>query len=298
MATIESHKELLDSEFMKALERLSLVSRKIFRGLLKGERRSKKKGVSIEFEDYRNYVLGDDLRFLDWNIFARLDRLFLKLFQEEEDLNIFFLIDGSESMNFGTPTKFLYAKKIAAALGYVALGNLDRVAAGIFSSDLHHVFPLTRGKNAAWRLFHFLQETPAEGATDLCTSLRSFALRFKSSGIVIILSDYMDPAGVKNAFKFFSSRQYDLFVVQILSQEELQPQLVGDIRLLDSETDAGTDLSISAELLQRYQLILQGFQEHLRRFCHRQDIFYTWTSNQVPFEELVLRYMKGIGLLK
>ena len=152
---------LLDQEFMHKLEQLALFSRKVFRGLLKGERRSKKKGVSIEFADYRDYVPGDDLRFLDWNIYGRLERLFIKLFQEEEDLNILFLLDGSRSMTFGSPSKFDYGKKVAAALGYIALANLDRVAVSVFSSQLDHLFPLSRGKQSAWRLFDFFEQDPS-----------------------------------------------------------------------------------------------------------------------------------------
>ncbi len=289
---------LLEPDFIKSLESLNLISRKIFKGLLKGERRSQKKGVSIEFADYRDYVQGDDLRCLDWNIFGRLDRLLLKLFQEEEDLNIFFLIDNSLSMDFGTPSKFFYAKQVAAALGYIALNNLDRVGVYTFSSQLEEIFPLSRGKQSSWKLFDSLEQASISKETNIYESFRHFALRNKHRGLVVVLSDFMDPQGLENAFKFFSPRKYDLFLVQILSQEEVDPSLVGDIRLMDAEWEQHTDLSISDELLQKYQFVLKGFLEHLRLFCHKRDISYIFSTNQIPLEELILNYLRQFGLLR
>src|ERR1700736_5946228 len=127
---------LLDPQFLARLEQLELVSRKIFLGRLKGERRSKRKGQSVEFADYRNYVVGDDLRFLDWNLYGRLDKLFIRLFMEEEDLHFYILIDNSMSMNYGNPTKLYYAKQVAAALGFVGLVNMDRVIVEAFNDRL------------------------------------------------------------------------------------------------------------------------------------------------------------------
>src|SRR3954468_14109962 len=147
---------LLDPKFLARLEQLELVSRKIFMGRMKGERRSKRKGQSVEFADYRNYVVGDDLRFLDWNLYARLDRLFLRLFMEEEDLHLFILIDHSLSMGFGEPTKLHYAKQVAAALGFVGLVNLDRVVIEAFSDRATHTLPALRGRRSLWRLLDFL----------------------------------------------------------------------------------------------------------------------------------------------
>src|ERR671935_168197 len=143
---------LLDPEFLARLEQLELVSRKIFTGRMKGERRSRRKGQSVEFADYRNYVVGDDLRFLDWNLYARLDRLFLRLFMEEEDLHFYILIDNSLSMDFGTPTKLHFAKQVAAALGYIGLVNLDRVVVEAFNDRLVQSMPAARGRRSVWRL--------------------------------------------------------------------------------------------------------------------------------------------------
>ncbi|BBM82573.1 DUF58 domain-containing protein [Candidatus Uabimicrobium amorphum] len=293
-----SEQKLLDPDFMRTLENMSFVSRKVFRGLLKGERRSKKKGISIEFADYREYVPGDDLRFLDWNILGRLNKLLLRLFQEEEDLNLYFLIDNSKSMSFGSPTKYTYAKKIAASLGYIALNNLDRIAVGIFDRELKHIYPLSRGKKHVWKLLNFLENAPEGGETDMHNAFRAFPIRFRHSGIVVIISDFLDVQGLEKAYKFFSPRSYEVIAIQVLAEEEIEPTLTGDIKLVDSENGATTDLSISADLLQRYQFVLSGFMQQLSDYCSRNGIFYLYTSNQAPIEDLLLRYLKKLGIVK
>src|SRR5438477_2704489 len=166
-------KPLLDPKFLAQLEQLELVSRKIFMGRMKGERRSKKKGQSVEFADYRNYVVGDNLRFLDWNLYARLDRLFLRLFMEEEDLHFYVLIDNSLSMDFGAPTKLHYAKQIAAALGFIGLVNMDRVVVEVFNDRLTQSLPPVRGRRSLWRLMDFLKKLEPAGPSDLKRALRS-----------------------------------------------------------------------------------------------------------------------------
>ncbi len=295
-----AEQNFLDKEFMNKLEQLSLFSRKVFRGLLKGERRSKKKGVSIEFADYRDYTPGDDLRFLDWNIYGRLERLLVKLFQEEEDLNICLLLDRSPSMKFGSPEKFLYSKKLLAALAYIALINMDRVAIGTFCSDLDYFLPLTRGKQASWRVLEFLESIPCatEGITDLYKSCRSFAMKLKSPGIVILLSDFMNEEGFEKALSFFATSSRDTFLFHILSQEEIRPVVAGDLRLVDSETFFPTDVSISDALLKSYQSTLQGYIQKIHDWANKHDIFYLYTSNQQSFEDLVIKYLREIGMLR
>src|SRR5215475_5872482 len=189
---------LLDAQFLARLEQLELVSRKIFLGLMKGERRSKRKGQSVEFADYRNYVVGDDLRFLDWNLYARLDRLFIRLFMEEEDLHFYVLIDNSLSMDFGSPTKLHYAKQVAAALGFIGLVNMDRVILEAFNDQLTQSMPAARGRRSLWRLVDFLQKLEPAGPSDLKKALRTFSLKCSGKGIVILLSDFMDKRGYED----------------------------------------------------------------------------------------------------
>jgi uncharacterized protein (DUF58 family) len=289
---------LLDPQFLARLEQLELVSRKIFLGRLKGERRSKRKGQSVEFADYRNYVVGDDLRFLDWNLYARLDRLFLRLFMEEEDLHFSLLIDNSLSMDFGTPTKLHYAKQITAALGFIGLVNLDRVVVEAFNDRITERMPALRGRRSLWRLLDFLQKIEPAGPSDLRQALRTFSLRCSGKGVVVLLSDMMDKNGYEEALRYLVARQLDIYVIQILSQEEIEPEVVGDLRLVDVEDEDVAEITVSGPLLKRYKQNLAAYRASLHEFCTRRGVTYLFTSNQVPFDRLVLTYLRQRGLVR
>jgi uncharacterized protein (DUF58 family) len=290
---------LLSPEFLAKLEQLELVSRRVFLGRFKGERLTKRKGSSVEFADYKNYTVGDDLRFLDWNLYARLDRLFLKLFQEEEDLHFHLLIDNSLSMDFGTPSKLHYAKQVAAALGFVGLINLDRVAVHVFNRDLADSLPSLRGRRSLWRLMKFLQDvSPADGPGDLRRSMRSFSLRSGGRGVAVLLTDLMDKAGFEEPLRFLVARQMDVYVIQVLAQEEIEPEIVGDLKLVDIEDDDVAEITVSGPLLKRYKQNLAAYRAGLHEFCSRRGVSYLFTSNQVPFDRLVLSYLRQRGLVR
>ncbi len=289
---------LLDPQFLARLEQLELVSRKIFQGRMKGERRSKRKGQSVEFADYRNYVIGDDLRHLDWNLFARLDRLFIRLFMEEEDLHVYLLIDNSLSMSFGTPTKLHYAKQVAAALAFVGLVNLDRVMIEVFNDRLTQSMPAARGRRSLWRVLDFLQKVEPAGPSDLRRALYTFSIKCSGKGIVLLLSDFMDKGGYEDALRYLVARQLDVYAIQVLSREEIEPELVGDLKLVDAEDEDVAEVTISAPLLKRYKQNLAAFRGALSEFCSRRGVAYLFTSNQVPFERLVLTYLRQRGLVR
>src|SRR5216683_3364229 len=236
---------LLDPQFLHRLEQLELVSRKIFQGRMKGERRSKKKGQSVEFADFRNYVIGDDLRFLDWNLYARLDKLFIRIFFEEEDLHFYILLDNSLSMDFGNPTKLHYARQIAAALGFIGLVNLDRVVLEVFNNRLTQSLPALRGRRSLWRMLDFLQKLEPAGPSDMAKALRAFSLKCSGKGVVVVLSDFMDKGGYEEALRYLVARQLDIYVIQILSQEEIEPEIVGDLKLVDIEDDDVAEITVS-----------------------------------------------------
>jgi uncharacterized protein (DUF58 family) len=289
---------LLDPQFLARLEQLELVSRKVFLGRMKGERRSKRKGQSVEFADFRNYVVGDDLRFLDWNLFARLDRLFLRLFLEEEDLHFYLLLDNSLSMDFGEPTKLLYAKQVAAALGFVGLVNLDRVVVVAFNDRLTQTMPAARGRRSLWRLLDFLNKVEPAGPSGLAKALRAFSLQAPGRGIVVVLSDFMDKGGYEDALRYLVARQMDVYAIQILSQEEIEPDVAGDLKLVDVEDSDVAEVTVNGPLLRRYKENLAAYRAALHEFCSRRGIAYLFTSNQVPFERLVLTYLRQRGLVR
>jgi len=290
--------DLLDPEFMNRIERLDIVSRKIFAGRMKGERRSKRKGQSVEFADYRNYAVGDDLRFLDWNIYGRLDRLFLKLFLEEEDLHVSLLIDTSRSMDWGEPHKGLYAKRVAAALAYIGLVNYDRVS--LYAYDRSLVAELTgvRGRHLTHRVIRFLEELEFVGSSHLAAACRSYAISHPQPGVLIVLSDFLDKGGFETGLRYLVGRRLDVYAIQLLAPDEIDPPLAGDLRLRDVEDADVAEVTVSRALIHRYKQNLQAYCEQLREFCTRRGILYLFTSTAVPFDQLVLNYLRQRGLLR
>ncbi|MCI0638571.1 MAG: DUF58 domain-containing protein [Gemmataceae bacterium] len=289
---------LLDPQFLVRLEQLELVSRKIFMGLMKGERRSKRKGQSVEFADYRNYVKGDDLRHLDWNLYARLDRLFVRLFMEEEDLHFYVLIDTSMSMDFGKPSKLHYVKQVAAALAFVGLCNMDRVVIEAFNERLTRSLPAVRGRRSLWRVLDFLNKIEPGGGSNFKESLRTFSLKSSGKGIVVVLSDFFDKNGYEDALRYLVARQFDIYCIQVLAHEEIEPEIVGDLKLVDVEDDDVAEITVSGPLLKRYKQNLASFRATLSEFCTRRGISCLFTDNQVPFDRLVLTYLRQRGLVK
>jgi len=290
--------DLLEPGFMTRLEQLEIISRKIFASKLKGERRSKRKGQSVEFADYRNYVVGDDLRFIDWNIYARLERLLLKLFQEEEDLNITVMIDVSRSMDFGTPSKAMYAKRVAAALAYIGLCNLDRVNVYAYSDRIVSELTGLRSRRMMQRIVRFLRETPIDGVSQLTPAAKRFATQHTQKGIVLVLSDFFDKGGFEEGLKYLVGRQLDIYVLQVLSPQEVDPELAGDLKLVDIEDEDTAEVTISRPLLNRYKANLQAYCQSLREYCARRGVSYLLTTTDVPFEQIVMNYLRQRGLLR
>lgn len=290
--------ELLSPELLTQLERMELVSRKIFRGRMKGERRSRRKGQSVEFADFRAYVPGDDLRFVDWNLYARLDRLFLKLFLEEEDLHFYALIDASPSMDFGEPTKLRYAKQLAASLGFVGLCRADRVRIETLGTVPTKPGPVLRGRQNLWRMLEYLHSIEPNEQVSLADGIRSFCLRNSGKGIVVLITDMMDKDGYETAFRYLVTQQMDPYVVQVLSPAEVRPDVQGDLRLIDCEDDDVTEITVSRPLLERYARTLAAFVEGVQEFCARRGMTYLLANTETPVEQLVGTYLRQRGLVR
>ena len=293
-------RELLSPQFMQQLDRLDVLSRKILAGKLQGERRSKKRGQSVEFADYRQYVVGDDLRFIDWNLYARLDRLFLRLFLEEEDLSVSVLLDVSPSMDSGDPNKLRYGRQLAAALGYIGLVNYNRVSAFTFCEDMLASQRHLRGRRPLPQLLGMLGSARGEGAGNLTNVLRRFSLLQQQKGVVIVISDFLDKGDVTDALRYLAGDRFDVYVIQLLSPQEVDPakgNIVGDLRLRDLEDADIAEVSVTPALVKRYKANLQAYCNFIREQCVRRDIAYMISDTSVPFETLVLRYLRERGLL-
>lgn len=289
---------LLTPEFMTKLEQLELTARKLLMGRFKGDRLSKRKGTSVEFADHRHYVVGDDFRFLDWNLYARLDRLFIRLYQEEEDLQLNVLVDVSKSMDFGNPTKLHYARQIAAALAYIGLVNMDRVVLGGLSNEYLPGPRTLRGRKSMPRVLEFLDGLDPTNQGNLATAVKSFCIQAGSRGIVVLLSDFLDKSGFEEPLKMLLARRMECYVVQILAPEEIDPSIQGDLKLVDVEDDDLAEITITPALLKRYRKNLAAYQSALSGYCRQRGIQFMPTSTSEPFDKLVLSQLRKRGLVK
>ncbi|MDH7602068.1 MAG: DUF58 domain-containing protein [Armatimonadota bacterium] len=293
----QAESELLTPDFLRKLEQLSLAVKRVFPGRLRGERRSTKRGASVEFADYRNYVTGDDFRRIDWNVYARLEKLFLKLFVEEEELHVYLLVDVSKSMTFGTPPKLIYAKRIAAALAYIGLANLDRVGAAALAEGKALAFPPRRGKRAAFLVFDYLRSLQDCAVADLSNALRDFSLQTAQPGLAIVISDFFDQ-GWERGILALLSRRFEVVLLHILDENEVSPPYVGDLLLVDSETLERREVTITQSLLRAYEARFAAFCGEVESFCNRYGCGYVRITNRTPFEDLVLSYLRHRGMVK
>jgi len=293
--------DLIDSELMARLDQVDIMSRKIFAGKLQGERRSKRRGVSVEFADYRHYAHGDDLRFVDWNIYARLDKLFLKVFLEEEDLSLIIAIDSSASMNWGNPNKFAFCQRLAMALGYIGLVNHNRVSFYAFDSEGMQPLTSMRGKRRTREMGEWLLKLEPGGQSAFTDAMRTIALSRQGKGVMIILSDFMYKEGYEHGLRYLAGGGYDTFCMQVLAPEEIDPSkhgLAGDLRLTDIEDEDTAEVTVSAALLKRYKENLNGYCGRLREYCVRRGIMHLTIDTGTDLKSLLMDYLRKRGLLK
>lgn len=283
---------MFDSAFLKKLEYLSLVSRRTFPGQLLANRRARQSGNGIVFADHRNYNFGDDLRYLDWNVYARFGNELIRRFEEEKDLHIYFLLDCSKSMSWGTPNKFDYARHVTAALAYVALADLDRVCIAAFADKLYQIFPAIRGKQHILNLIRFLESLETVGSTtDLSASMGAFVRRKQHAGLAVVIGDFFDPNGFKPGLDTLRYRNYEPYLVQIHDEREAEPVLRGDLQLCDAETDGRREVVISESMIRRYKQKFAAFLDEIKRYGIDNGLNYTISSTAVPFDEMILRML-------
>lgn len=294
---------LFDTAFLAKLELLTLSARRAFSGTTRGEQRSGKLGSSVEFADYRQYVPGDDFRRIDWNAFARFDNLLLKLFREEEDLNLYLLCDRSASMGFGKPDKFDYARRAAAALAYIALHNGDRVSLYMFGAEQAGESPVAdalrgrRGRGTIFEVFTFLENARTGGQADLAASVQYLLGTKAKPGIVVILSDMLGPDDCDGPLKRLAYEKFQPMIVHIMAPEELDPAVGGDFRLTDSETGEHVDVSPTQRMVDAYREQLDRFRRRLTAAARRRGAEYVFASTDTPLEDLILRWMRRANMV-
>ena len=289
--------ELFTPDLLRKLDQLEILTRKQFAGRIRGEQRSTRKGHSLEFADYRNYVQGDDIRFIDWKIFGRLDRLFLKLFMEEEDLFVHFFLDASQSMAFGNPEKFLYAKRLVAALSYVSLAASHRVSIFPFSQALGEPLPSTRGKTQIGKVVGYLEKLRPEGGTRTLPGMRLFRQRILGSGYVFIVSDLLDKSGFEDALKLMLSGRYEVVLFHLLAPDEEEVAWDGDWRLVDVEDGESESVSISEAFKEEYAKTVRAFRGEHQAICHRLGFQYVPVRTDFPIDVLLLERLRTMRVL-
>lgn len=290
---------LLAPALLARLDALEILTHRVFRSRQKGERRSRRKGSSVEFADYRDYTRGDDTRFIDWNIFARLERLFIKLFLEEEDLAFYVIVDTSKSMGFGEPvSKMLYAQRLAAALSYIVLKNQDKVGVTAFDARARDVMRPARGKGQFPKLLNQVAALECESRTSLASSIREFVLRNPQPGIVVLISDFLDEAGHEEALKQFFLRNYEVYLIHVLSPEERDPKHLGHLELIDSESGEKQEISVTEALLKQYRRTVEAYCASIRDWSVSRGMAYLAATTDQPVDVMLLSYLRGKGLLR
>lgn len=295
---------MFDSDFLKQLEYLSLLSKRMFQGQLLAQRRTMQTGGGIEFSDHREYMHGDDLRYLDWNVYARHGDLLLKRFQEEEDLHVYLLLDASESMQVpehavdagGTP-KFMLARQIAAALAYIALADLDRVSIVAYADGVKVLMPLVRGKDQILSVLRFLEGLKCHAEkTDLRRTVGEFVSRAPRTGLAIVISDLFDQDGFRDGVDRLRYAQFEPHVIQIHTRQEADPKLLGDVQLVDCETGTEKKVTVTERKLRQYKQLFESFVRDIETYCRTNGLAHTRTTTDVPFDAVLLKMMRAAAV--
>lgn len=286
-----------DEEFLQRLEKLHIMAQKVYAGQNRAERRSKKIGSGIEYADHRDYAPGDDIRYLDWNVFGRTEKMLVRLYEEEEDISVYILVDVSDSMLMGQPSKLEYAYKVTAALGYISLANLDRVSVVPFSDGLTLPMSPVRGKGQIFKIFDFLSQTTIGGTTNSHEAFKSFVHRYKRRGPVVVLSDMYEERGFTESLNILRYYKFDPVVIHVWDEAELEPNLRGDLKLVDCESGRSREVTITRSLMEKYRKAHAAFMEEMESTCRTRQIPYFRAPIQTPFDDLVLRIFRRGGFV-
>ena len=287
---------LFPADFLTRLEYLSIISKRVFRGQLLAQRRTMQMGSGIEFSEHREYNTGDDLRYLDWNIYAQHGDLLLKRFQEEQDLHVYLMLDCSRSMAFGDPPKFDLARHLVAALAYIVLADLDRIAIIAYADGVFAELPITRGKARILPIMRFLEELPTSGNdTNLAKAVQGLLHRSARTGLAVVISDLFDEHGFQRGLDQLRHRRFDTHVIQLHDPKEADPSLLGDAELVDVETEVARKVTVTERNLKMYRQLFNDHQLAVREYCRTYNLGCTQSPSVIRFDDLVMRMMRESG---
>lgn len=285
---------LTDPAFIRRLDSLYLLARKVLGGSLQAERKSTHKGAGITFADYAEYYHGADYRAIDWRVYARFESLVIKLFELEEDATVYLLVDSSRSME----SKFLYARKLAAALGYITLKSLDRLVVYGLADQLQSLLDSCRGSSKVLAFLRKLEAAQTFGAdTNFTTCARVFQARHRRRGLVIVFSDFLFPAGYEEGLSFLQFHGHDVFCLQIQDDDDLHCVWKGDVDLECVETGQRKRVTISPHEVQLYERAVTNWNEGLKQYCAKNGIGLAFTTTAAPFEAVLQEMLRRGGLV-
>lgn len=287
--------KIFDTEFLKKLDNISLNANIVMNQGSSGSRKSKAKGSSVEFSDYREYTAGDDLRRVDWNAYGRFDRLFVKLFMEEREALINIFVDSSKSMDFGSPKKSIMALKMSAVFSFLALNNLDRVCINEIKDSTVKQSTAVTGRTMFPRCLNYLQNINFSGITDLNVCIKRKELHGR--GISIIISDFFNEGGIEDAIKYLRYKNQEVVLIHILSPEELNPELQGQIRLIDSETNDARNIVVTGTVLKQYEKHLNAFIANIKELANRFGACYVQVSSEDEIERIIFEQLTKAGVI-
>jgi uncharacterized protein (DUF58 family) len=290
--------DLFDDEFQRKLDYLAVVSKRVFSGAMRAERRTRKTGSGVEFADHRDYAPGDDFRYLDWHVWQRMGRLLIRLYEEEEDLSIYFILDTSASMGFGDGEKLRHAKRLCAALAYVGLANLDRVTIVAANDAIEARMPETRGKSRIFRVFRFLRDVKPTGETDLESALKTFVAQHKRRGLAVLITDLYDHKGFEKGINALRYAKFEPFVLHVVDEHDRRPELRGDVRVYDCETGDEREVTVTPRLLERYAQAYDDWLGSVAKWSASKQVDYFRADVTIPFDELILRVFRKGGFLR
>ncbi|HPF37317.1 MAG TPA: DUF58 domain-containing protein [Phycisphaerae bacterium] len=288
---------LFDKDFLKRIEYLNLIARRLVFGRQQAQHQSVRKGASIEFRDFREYSPGDDPRTVDWTVYARLGELVIKLFRQEEELDLWVLLDRSGSMNFGDPNKFDHARRIAAALAYIGMSNMDSASIVPFTNKLEPGRTQLRGRGRIFNVFEFLDDLKTGGVTDPAASLQEFVSRVRRPGLIVLLSDFYGLERVRAGLDRLRFFKHQIYVMQVASPWEINPTIRGELRLVDCETQDFDDLTITDSMLRRYKKAFADFSEDIKRYGMKYAIGYALARTDTPFDAFLRTVLERGGLV-
>jgi uncharacterized protein (DUF58 family) len=295
---------LFDEKILRKLDQLSLVANRVRAGIMKGERRSSKRGTSLEFADYRNYTRGDDLRRVDWNIFARLERPFIKLFEEEEDLSVHLLIDASASMNWPMEStdpayhKFHFAQRVVGGLAYIALSSGDHLTiTALYGPNRNLTWGPHRGRGQTISMLDFVGGLEPGGMLDLNAALRDYTVRRPRPGLCLLVSDMLAPGGFQDGIAALRNVGHEIGLIHVLSPDEIEPPLVGDLQLIDVETGVSQDVTIDAGMREMYISSLLTWRDDIAKYCIKRGMHYAAVDTSTSWESLILFELRRMGVI-